>query len=68
MLFKRTLPKKQPKSVHPAADIETLIRAVEENRALNAEVAQLLCDLQVCVSRLHEIKRARVLELPTVHR
>lgn len=65
MALGRTLERKQPKSVRPAADLEALIRSIEESRVLNAEVAQLLCDLQVCVSRLHETKRARVIELPS---
>ena len=64
MPFERTVPRKQPKSVRPSAELESLIRSIEETRVLNAEVAQLLCDLQLCVSRLKETKRARVLKLP----
>jgi hypothetical protein len=64
MPFERAIPRKQPKGVRPSAELEALIRSIEETRVLNAEVAQLLCDLQVCVSRLHEIKGARVLKLP----
>lgn len=65
MPLERTLPRKQPKNVRPNPDLEALIRSIEESRLLNAEVAQLLCDLQVCVSRLNEIKRAQVVRLPS---
>ena len=65
MPFERTVPRKQPKSARPSAEVEALIRSIEETRVLNAEVAQLLCDLQLCVSRLQETKRARVLRLPS---
>lgn len=65
MALERILERKQPKSVRPTPDLEALSRSIEESRVLNAEVAQLLCDLQVCVSRLHGIKRARVIELPS---
>jgi len=63
MTSERTLPKKHPQSVRPARELNALVaRCLEENRSLTMEGAELLCGLQVCVSRLHEIKRARVLE------
>lgn len=61
------VPKKQPKKARPSADLDVLTRCIEENRVLAEEVAQLLSDLQICVSRLHEIRRARALKFPSIH-
>lgn len=56
MPSERTLPKKQPKGARISQGLVALIRSIEESRVLTAEAAQLLCELQVCVSRLPDLR------------
>jgi hypothetical protein len=61
MRAKRTAPKKQPKSVRVALELDKLLRYVEESRTLTLEVAQLLCELEACVKQVHDLRLATVL-------